>query len=256
MTFSQPFSGAHFGKAWARFILHRSPLRSHLSMSTLRLSLPRIGVELGLVPKTPKSLLLTGKLQESLPCVQPPACREACRVQSSPSRPAPSCPPSWALWMYLPRKCPSKPCSDHRGQGGQEKERQEVSPFPSTQSYFQTTLALLCCLCCFKRDNGPIWLPRRCPGTGHLRILGWTMGVKCLRCSRDSPEMVLLAAVNEGGLVTVGPGVLGHDPLPSASRTRPPRCVCFCLCSSSHLAWAPLTTPVVSSLAVSCLVFG
>ena len=150
---------------------------------------------------------------------------------------------------------PSLVLTPGRDGGGQEKERQEVSPFPSTQSYFQTTLALLCCLCCFKCDNGAIWLPRRCPGTGHLRILGWMMGVKCLRCSRDLPEMVLLAAMNEGGLVTVGPGVLGHDPLPSASRMRPPRCVSFCLCSSSHLAWPPLTTPVASSLAVSCLVF-
>lgn len=117
MTFSQPFSEARFGKAWARFVLHRRPLKACLSMSTLRLSLPKIGVELGLVPKTPKSLLLIGKLQESLPCRQPPANREACRVQSSPSRPAPSCPPSWALWMCPPRKCPSNPCSDHSAGG-------------------------------------------------------------------------------------------------------------------------------------------
>lgn len=69
------------------------------------------------------------------------------------------------------------------GQGvGQEKERQEVSPFPSTQSYFQTTLVLLCCLCCFKCDNGPIWLPSRRPGVGHLRSTG--VGNAC-----EMPEM-------------------------------------------------------------------
>lgn len=153
-------------------------------MSTLRLSLPRIGVELGLVPKTPKSLLLTGKLQESLPCMQPPASREACRVQSCPSRPAPSCPPSWALWMFPPRKCPSKPCSDHSAGGAvrQERERQGVSPFPSTQSYFQTALVLLCCLYCFKCDNGPIWLLSWRPGMGHLISTGVASGC-------DMPEM-------------------------------------------------------------------
>lgn len=80
--------------------------------------------------------------------------------------------------------------------------------------------------------------------------------MKCLRCSRDSPEVAPLAAMNEGGLVTMGPGVLGHDPLPSASQMHPPRRVSFCLCSSLHLAWPLLTTPVASSLAVSCLVFG
>ena len=137
----------------------------------LRLSLPWIGVELGLVPKTPKSLLVTGKLQESLPSLQLPACREACKVQSNPSRPAPSCPPSWALWMCPPAgEVPPEPPVE------QEGEPQEVSPFPSTQSYFQTTLVLSCCLCYFKCDNGPIWLPSRGPGMDPLIRTGVASG--------------------------------------------------------------------------------
>ena len=186
MTFSQPCSGAHFGKAWAGFILHCSHLRACLSLSTLRLSLPRIGVELGLVPKTPKSLLLTGKLQESLLCVQPPASREACRVQSSPSRPAPSCPPSWALWMCPPRKCPSKSCSDHsEGVGGGVAGERTTGGLPIsfyTKLFSNRLGAFMLFLCCFKCDNGPIWLLSRRPGMGHLINTGVASGC-------DMPEM-------------------------------------------------------------------